>query len=80
MFQRKTSGIGVNEANTTHLVLELGRIASVHRDRRSVDMQLADDAAATALCPYELRAERSLFRALTQTQQADKNIFLGVLV
>lgn len=56
-------------------MLELAGVSAADGDDASVNVQLADDGHAS----FQLRPE-GLRRAATQTQQADQDVLLRVLV
>ena len=66
----------------THLMLELRWVPTVYWYRRAVHMKLSHNTAPAfvAVSPHQFRAERSLVRALSQTQQADEDVTFRVLI
>lgn len=56
-------------------MLELAGVAAADRDDAAVDMELSDDGGAA----FQLRTE-GLRGAATQTQQANQDVLLRVLV
>lgn len=66
----------------TNLMLELGRITTMHRYSRAIHMKLSYNATAPfrSFLPHELRTESAFLRALPQPQQTNEDILLGVFV
>lgn len=58
-----------------YLVLELGWISAVDRHNRPIDMQFSDHRASDVLSD-QLRS-KCVTRALSQSQQTNKNILFG---
>ena len=63
-------------------MLELCWVTTVHWHRRTVHVQLTDYTRTTccAFLAHEFRSKRSIVRAFAQTQEADQDVPLGVLV
>lgn len=59
----------------THLMLKLAGVSAAHRDHTAVYVQLADDGHAS----FQLRS-KGLRRAAPQSQQANEDVLLWVLV
>lgn len=58
-----------------HLVLKLAGVSAADGDNAAIDVELADDGGAA----FQL-GSKGLRRAATQTQQANQDVLLRVLV